>query len=308
MRPGRADTRAERLTAGQQWRGDDAVASLRRRRAEAVLRPRRRGVVVGDGPGATEAVDAAQPEARVSAIELTRDGGEDAGHDRADRIAGREGRGDLGDGRQRARNRPGRPSEWWSGERYLGHDVWRLQRRRDKMTDSISKTRRCRVRNASARYRPPRPTAIDRGEEFGVRPAVARVVLDVRPADHPVGSDQEVRALGVEAVLEHHAVQTRDVPPEVAQQVDLHVVLCLVLLERVRMVDADREHRHAAPGELVVVVAHLAQLGRAGARERQRKEGEQHGFAAKRRKRELFARRRRQREVRRDCRPTAGTV
>src|SRR5689334_22959768 len=44
--------------------------------------------IVGDVPGATEAVDAAKPERRVCAIELARDRRENAGHFSTDGLAG----------------------------------------------------------------------------------------------------------------------------------------------------------------------------------------------------------------------------
>ena len=64
---------------------------------------------------------------------------------------------------------------------------------------------------------------------------------------------------------------------------DLKAVLVAVLLERRRRVDADREDRDAAPRELVVIVAHLAKLGRARAREGEREKREENRPAAERR-------------------------
>src|SRR5262245_36122975 len=91
---------------------------------------------------------------------------------------------------------------------------------------------------------------IDRAENLGILAAVARSILDVRPADYTSRINQKVRAVSVVSVLEEHAVPARHVALEVTQQIDLHVVLCFVLLERIRVVDADWQDRHATTDEL----------------------------------------------------------
>src|SRR6185503_20451090 len=119
---------------------------------------------------------------------------------------------------------------------------------------------------------------------------MARRLLDVLPPDDAIAVDEEIRAVGVVTVFEQDLVAPRDLASKIAEKVDAKVVLRLVLFQRIGGIDADGKHRDAARQKLIVVVAHLAQLGRADAREGERKKGEQNRFAPKRRKRQLFPR------------------
>src|SRR3954463_359759 len=95
------------------------------------------------------------------------------------------------------------------------------------------------------------------------------------PAHSAVCIYEEVSPIREETVLVEHAVEVRDLALEVAEEINLQVVLLLVFLQRVSRIDADREHRESSRGEVVPVVAHLAELGRTRWREGERKEGDQ---------------------------------
>src|ERR1041385_4664029 len=97
----------------------------------------------------------------------------------------------------------------------------------------------------------------------------------MRPTDDPVAIYEEVGTVREEAVLVEDAVEVGHLALEVAEEVDLHGVLLLVLLQRVGRIDADREDDEAAGEKVVPVVTHLAQLGSTGRREPQRKEPDQ---------------------------------
>src|SRR5262245_28935631 len=97
------------------------------------------------------------------------------------------------------------------------------------------------------------------------------------PANGSARVQKEVRTVRVVAVLEEHSIETGDVAAEVAQHVDLKSVLVPVFLERRRGIDADRKYGDSTERELVMVIAHLAELGRARAREGEREEGDEHG-------------------------------
>ena len=140
---------------------------------------------------------------------------------------------------------------------------------------------------------------IDGGQQLSILPPEARILLDVGPANDAVPIHQEIRPVGVVPVVDQYAVGARDFALEIAQQVYLHAVLCFVFPQRIGVIDADRKHDHAAVDERVVVVAHVAQLGRAGAREGEREKRDQNGFASKRRKGHFLARRRRKSKIRR---------
>src|SRR5437660_1237461 len=70
----------------------------------------------------------------------------------------------------------------------------------------------------------------------------ARVLLDMRPLHDAVTIDQKVRAIREESRLVEDAVAHRDLTLEVAEEVDLHAVLLLVLLERISGINADGEN------------------------------------------------------------------
>ena len=115
---------AEFLAPSEQRHGNHTISREPIVEAKQLFDGGRRRVVVRGSPGAPEAVEAPEPEARVSAIELAGNRRENPGHDRADRIAGRQRRSDLCDSGERAGNRPGGPMPLWGGKGYLGHDVW----------------------------------------------------------------------------------------------------------------------------------------------------------------------------------------
>jgi len=140
---------------------------------------------------------------------------------------------------------------------------------------------------------------VDRGEELRVIASVTRRLLDMLPPDDAIAVDEEIRAVRVEAIFEEHIVAPRDVASEIAEEVHREVVLRLVLLQRVRGIDADRQDDDTARQKLIVIVPHLAQLGRTGAREGEGEKGEQNRFAPQRRKRQLFTRGGSECEVRR---------
>src|SRR5438105_4618633 len=119
------------------------------------------------------------------------------------------------------------------------------------------------------------------------------------PADDALGIEQEIRAVREEAFFVQHAIAYRHLALEVAQQIDLHVVLLLVFLERVDRVDADWQSDHAALFELRPIVTHLAELGGAGGGKCERKECDQNRLPAELRQRDTFARGRWESKIRR---------
>src|ERR1043165_7845769 len=104
---------------------------------------------------------------------------------------------------------------------------------------------------------------VDRRQQLVILAQVRRVLFNVRPAKDPRPIDQEIGTISVVPLWHEHTVLLRDLAMEIAEHLDRQAVLRNVFLERVGVVDADRENPHLPPGERRVVVAHRAELFRA---------------------------------------------
>src|SRR3989441_938420 len=116
----------------------------------------------------------------------------------------------------------------------------------------------------------------DLPQQLGIVTPVSELRLDVAPAQDALLVDQEIRTIGEEAVFEQYTIGAAHLALEVTEQILLHRVLRLVLLECRHRVHADREHDRAGTLERVVVFTEGAVLGGTRAGEREWEEREQH--------------------------------
>src|SRR3954465_1735771 len=93
----------------------------------------------------------------------------------------------------------------------------------------------------------------DRRQDLGVLPPLAVIALHVGPPHLALLVDQEVRTIGVKAILIKDSVGTGDVPFEIAQKVGFHLQLVFELAERCSGIDRDRKYLHSFVGELIEV-------------------------------------------------------